>query len=150
LVQGLAQPGDRRIPLRRRRVEGEDVVVVEGDAVRTELGQLVAGLARIQRRANGLTEDVDTLPADRPQPEGELVLAGRRVVVRTCIHDWATSMYWATGHLHWAPSLGNLSRATSRSRSDSPISPGTRAGSSRTGWSTAWAAPIAGAARPSR
>ena len=57
--------------------EREDVVVVEGDAVGAELGEPVDRLGRVERRADRAAEHVDALPADRPQAEGEPVLAGR-------------------------------------------------------------------------
>jgi hypothetical protein len=56
--------------------ERDQVVVVEGDAVRAELGEPVHALHRVQRRAGGVAERVAGLPADRPETEGEPVLAG--------------------------------------------------------------------------
>ena len=51
------------------------VVVVEGDAVGTELGQLVHRLDAGEHRPGRLAEEVAGLPADRPEAEAELVLA---------------------------------------------------------------------------
>ena len=56
--------------------ERDQVVVVEGDAVRAELGQPVHRLDRVERRPGGVAERVAGLPADGPEAEGELVLAG--------------------------------------------------------------------------
>ena len=56
--------------------ERDDVVVVEVDAVGAELGELLQRVHRVHRRPGRAAEGVDALPADGPQPEGELVLGG--------------------------------------------------------------------------
>ena len=56
--------------------EGEDVVVVERDPPRADLGQLVAVLPGVEGGAAGGSEGVDPDPADRPQAERERVLRG--------------------------------------------------------------------------
>ena len=58
--------------------ERDQVVVVEGDAVRAALGEPVHGLDRVERGPGRVTERVAGLPAHRPEAEGELVRAGRR------------------------------------------------------------------------
>ena len=64
---------------------GQQVVVVEGHRCRAELGELVGRLDRVEQRAGGRPEDVDPLPADGPQTEGELVVGGGGVVVHAGI-----------------------------------------------------------------
>jgi hypothetical protein len=67
---------DDALPLGPARPRRDEVVVVEGDAVRPQLGQLVHRLHAGQDRAGRLTEQVARLPADGPQAEAELVVAG--------------------------------------------------------------------------
>ena len=55
--------------------ERHEVVVVEADAVRAELGQPVHRLDRVERRARRVTERVAGLPPDRPQPEREPIFS---------------------------------------------------------------------------
>ena len=76
-LDGLTQPSDGVALLGRRGVEGEDVVVVEGDPVGPQLGQPGHRHHRVQRFAHSGAEDIDTLPAHRPQPEREEVFAAR-------------------------------------------------------------------------
>jgi hypothetical protein len=52
----------------------EQVVVVEADPVRAQLGQLAHGVGRVQARPRLHAERVIPLVAHRPEPEGELVL----------------------------------------------------------------------------
>ena len=52
---------------------GIEVVVVEVDAVRAELGEAVHRLDRVERRARLVAERIATDVADGPQPEGEAV-----------------------------------------------------------------------------
>ena len=68
-----------------RRAEGDQVVVVEGDAVRAEVGQPVHGLDRVERGAGGVAERVAAEPADRPQAEGELVSRVGSRVMGACL-----------------------------------------------------------------
>ena len=58
------------------RAEGNQVVVVEGDAPGAEGGELLDRLDRVEGGAGGVTELVAALPADGPQAEGEVVGAG--------------------------------------------------------------------------
>jgi hypothetical protein len=53
--------------------ECEQVVVVEGQAVRAEFGESLDGLDHVQCGTGGHAERVGRGPADRPQPERELV-----------------------------------------------------------------------------
>ena len=57
--------------------EGDDVVVVEVDAVGAERGELLQRVDGVHLRPGGLTERVTPLPPDGPETEGELVLGGR-------------------------------------------------------------------------
>jgi hypothetical protein len=77
LVQRLAEPSDVVGPGRVVAAERDQVVVVEGDAVRAALGQPVHGLDRVQRGPGGIAERVAGGPAHRPQSERELVRFGR-------------------------------------------------------------------------
>jgi hypothetical protein len=77
-VDGLLEPGDDLVPLSIRGIEGEDIVVVEGDAPDAEFSEMLGVLPRPQRRARRLTEGVGGEPTDRPQTEREPVLLGGR------------------------------------------------------------------------
>jgi hypothetical protein len=66
-------------------VVGDDVVVVERDRRGAELRELLDGMDRVHRRADRGTEDVDALPTDGPQTEGELVVLGRGKAVHSGI-----------------------------------------------------------------
>ena len=77
LGQRLLEPLEGRLA---GGVVGHEVVVVEGDGGGAELGEPVHGLDRVQQRADGAAEDVDALPAHRPEAEAELVVLGRGVV----------------------------------------------------------------------
>ena len=76
LLQGLPEPLDVPLPLVAVGAEGDQVVVVEGDAVGAQLGQAVDRLHRVQRRPGGVAEGVPGRPAHGPQAEAELVLSG--------------------------------------------------------------------------
>ena len=67
---------DDPVALGRVRAEGDQVVVVERDPPRAELGEAVHRLDRVEGRAGGVTERVAGGPADRPEPEAEAVLTG--------------------------------------------------------------------------
>src|SRR5699024_7369763 len=73
----LLQLVDDPLPLLRGRVEGHDVVVVEGEAPGTELGEPADVRAHLQGRAGGRAELVLGLPSRGPQTEGEPVVASR-------------------------------------------------------------------------
>ena len=77
LAQRVLQPGDLLVARARVREEAEQVVVVEGEAPRAQLGQPVHGLDDVQRRPRGLAERVHRPPADGPEPEREVVGGGR-------------------------------------------------------------------------
>ncbi len=76
LVQGRAEPLDVLVPRAVVAAERDQVVVVEGDAGSTQLGQPVHGLDRVDRRPGGVTERVAGLPAHGPEAEGEVVGRG--------------------------------------------------------------------------
>ena len=67
---GLVQSGPELVedplPLAGAAARRDQVVIVEGDAVRAELGELVHGLDGGEYRSGGLTEQVAGLPADGP------------------------------------------------------------------------------------
>ena len=77
---GVGQRGlellDDPLPLRAARSGRDQVVVVEGDAVGAQLGELVHCFDAGQHGAGRLAEQVTGLPADGPQAEAELVFAG--------------------------------------------------------------------------
>ena len=74
LVRGVLEP-TQPLPLGGLvGVEGEDVVVVEGDPPGAELGEPVGVLPGIEDRPGGRAERVDARPAHRPQSEGEPVV----------------------------------------------------------------------------
>ncbi len=75
-VEGLTEALDVRLALGFGGPEGDQVVVVEGDAVGAELGQALHRLDRVEGTAGGVAEGVPSLPADGPQAEGEPVLGG--------------------------------------------------------------------------
>jgi hypothetical protein len=74
-VDRLAEQRDPLVALAALGAERDEVVVVQRDAPRAEVGQLVHGLDRVEHRAGRVTERVARLPADRPQAEAEPVLA---------------------------------------------------------------------------
>ena len=84
LLQCLAERRDPLLPLGRRGVEVEHVVVVEVHAVGAELRKLADRPVGRHRRPHGAAEHVDSLPAHRPDAEGELVFPGRHI--RVCSH----------------------------------------------------------------
>ena len=67
------------------RFVGYDVVVVERDRGGPQLRELLHRVDRVHRRADRRTEDVDALPADGPQTEGELVVLRGGVAVHSGI-----------------------------------------------------------------
>src|SRR3954471_8886302 len=74
LGQGSFELVDDPGPLAAAGSGWDQVVVVELDAVRAELGEFVHRLYGCQDRPGGLAEQVAGLPADGPQAEAELVL----------------------------------------------------------------------------
>ena len=75
-LQRAREPVDFALAVGRGAAEGEEVVVVERDAVGAEVAELVDGFHRVQRRAGGGAELVLGLPAHRPEAEGKLVVTG--------------------------------------------------------------------------
>ena len=73
-VECPPEPLDDVLALGGRRAEGHEVVVVEADAVGTEVRQVVHGVDRVERRPYLTPEGVAALVADGPQAEGEVVL----------------------------------------------------------------------------
>ena len=59
-----------------RGAEGDQVVVVEGQAVGTQLSEPVHRFHSVERGSGGRAEWVTGLPTDSPQPKGELVGRG--------------------------------------------------------------------------
>ena len=68
------------------RAGRHEIVVVEAHAVRAELGEVVHGVDRIERRARLVAEGVTTPVADGPEPEGEVVVGLRLVRVGHARH----------------------------------------------------------------
>ena len=54
-------------------VDRHEIVVVEVDAVRAQVGQLPDRVAGVQRRTDEVAEGIAAAIADRPEAEGELV-----------------------------------------------------------------------------
>jgi hypothetical protein len=84
---GMMRPVASRAPLRRSicglalgvaRAEGEEVVVVEREAVGAELGELLDGVHDIEGLAGRGRRTGRCRCSRRPQAEGELVVAGGR------------------------------------------------------------------------
>ena len=75
--EALLEAGDDLVAGGVVAAEGDHVVVVEVDAVRAQLGELLQRVDGVHRRAGGGPERVHALPADGPEAEGELVLGGR-------------------------------------------------------------------------
>ena len=75
-LDGLLEPGDDLVALGVGGVEGEDVVVVEGDAPGPELSELLRVLPGLEGGAGPVAEGVGRQPADRPQTEREPVFLG--------------------------------------------------------------------------
>ena len=73
LGQCVLEPGDLLVALGRVGAEWHQVVIVEGHAPGAEFVQLVHRLDRVEVGPGRVTERVAGLPADRPQPEAELV-----------------------------------------------------------------------------
>src|SRR5690606_2199160 len=87
LLGDVLELGEDGLALGGGGVEGHDVVVVEGEAPGTELGELADVGAELERRAGGRAELVLGLPTGGPQAEGELVVAGGG----GGSHSWAPS-----------------------------------------------------------
>jgi hypothetical protein len=77
LVQRRPEPRHDPVALGRRRAPRHEVVVVEADAPRAELGEPAHGLDGVQGRARRPAERVAAGIAHGPQSEGELVLRSR-------------------------------------------------------------------------
>ena len=74
--QRLLELGDDGVAFRGGALRWDEIVVVESDPVRAQLGQLVHGGDPGHHRPGGFAEQVPGLPANRPQPEAELVGGG--------------------------------------------------------------------------
>ena len=61
-----------------RRAVGDEIVVVEADAVGAQVGEPVHGVDRVEWRAHLGAERVTAGVAHRPEPEGEVVFGSRR------------------------------------------------------------------------
>ena len=71
--QGALEAVDLSLTFGIRRSEGEQVVVVESEAVGAELGELLDGVDDVKRWPGGSTERICPVVADGPEAEGELV-----------------------------------------------------------------------------
>ena len=74
--ESLLQSIDLLLPFRIARSEGEQVVIVECEAVGTEFGEAGDGFDHVERRSGGSAEGVGSVVPHRPQAEGELIVAG--------------------------------------------------------------------------
>ena len=72
----LLEAVDLLLALGVGRAEREQVVVVEGQAVGAELGELLDGVHDVERGAGRAAERVGPVVADGPESERELVVAG--------------------------------------------------------------------------
>ncbi len=107
LGQRRAEAADPRGPFGLGGTERDQVVVVEGDAVRAKLGEPVHGLDRVEGAPGGVAERVATRPADRPQAEGELVGgAWREWVHRGAWREWVHRGAWREWVQGNAPGFG--------------------------------------------
>ena len=61
-----------------------EIVVVEAHAVRADVGEVMHGVDGIERRTGLVAERVATAVADRPQPEGEVVVGPGARTCRSC------------------------------------------------------------------
>jgi hypothetical protein len=82
LLQRLAERGNPLLPLGRRGIEVEHVVVVEVHAVRAQLRELADRPVSRHRRAHRPAEHVYALPPHRPYPERKVVFPRRHVGIR--------------------------------------------------------------------
>ena len=73
-VERAAEIADDAVALGGRGVDGDQVVVVEVDAVGAELGEPVHARDGIERRPDAFAERIAAAVADRPESEGEFVL----------------------------------------------------------------------------
>ena len=71
--EALLEACDDRVAFRCTRTERHEVVIVERDAPRTDFGELVDGVKRVEWWPGGFAEGVAGLPANGPHAEGELV-----------------------------------------------------------------------------
>ena len=76
LVERLAEAADDPVALGRRGVEGDEVVVVQVDAVGAEVGQEADGVGGVDGGPGRLAERVAPYVADGPEPEREPVGGG--------------------------------------------------------------------------
>jgi hypothetical protein len=76
LGEGRLQAGDDPLLLVGRRAPRDEVVVVQGDPPRAQLGEAVDCISGVQRGAGRLTERVATRVADGPQSECEAMFDG--------------------------------------------------------------------------
>jgi len=79
--EGPLELGHDVVVLRRRGVDGHQVVVVEVDAVGADLTQQADDLDRAQHRPYRLAERIASRVSNGPEAERELVLRFRRVQI---------------------------------------------------------------------
>ncbi len=92
-VQCLPEAFDGRLALDLAGAEGDQVVVVEGDAVRAEVGEAVDRLDGVQGPPGGVPEGVAALPADGPQAEAELVPGHGLTAHRGSLDHFVNALY---------------------------------------------------------
>src|SRR4029077_771429 len=73
------------------------VVIVEVDAVRAEVGEVVDGVHRVEGGAHLEPERVPAPVADRPQAEGEVVLGSRDELTHR-----GPALSWAASNSSWS------------------------------------------------
>jgi hypothetical protein len=73
LLERRGEPVDLPLSFGVVAAERDQIVVVEGEPVGAEGGQLMNGFDRIERRPGGVAERIAGRPTDRPQSEREAV-----------------------------------------------------------------------------
>jgi hypothetical protein len=74
--QRLLEPVDLLLPLGDAGAERKQVVIVEGESVGADLGEVSDGVDNVEVRPGRAAERVRAVVADGPQAEGEFVVAG--------------------------------------------------------------------------
>ncbi len=76
LCQGCLEVLQDQVPLGRRGIKGNQVIVVERDAIGAKLAELVNSFHRIQGGTGGDAERIGAGPSNGPKAKGEAVLRG--------------------------------------------------------------------------
>jgi hypothetical protein len=90
IVTRFAKLAHDPVALRRRGVDGHEVVVVEVDAPCAHLGEQAHDLDRRARRPDEVAERIAPAMADGPETEGELVLGTGKIGI--CSHDRTSNL----------------------------------------------------------